>query len=64
MEDAGELRQKAQRWRVLARSLNDRDDWQRIVAIATQMERLADALSARDRSDIATYPLSRKPEAL
>jgi hypothetical protein len=63
VEDARVLRRKAQRWRVLARSLNDRDDEQMIVAIAAEMERRADALSGRDRSDMATYPLPYKPEA-
>jgi hypothetical protein len=44
-EDAAELRQKAERWRVLALGLNDPDDWQRIVALAAELEGRADALA-------------------
>jgi hypothetical protein len=64
VEDAGELRQKALRWRVLARALNDRDDEQRIAAIAAEVERRADALSGMDRSDRSRHPLPDRLEAL
>jgi len=64
MEDAGELRRKAQRWRVLARSLNDRDDERRIASIAAEVERRADALSGRHRSEQGKHPLPYRLEAL
>jgi hypothetical protein len=49
MEDAGQLRQKAERWRLLAFSLNNRDDRRRIEGFAAEMERQADALSGGDQ---------------
>jgi hypothetical protein len=44
MEDAGKLRQKAERWRVLALWFNDRDRLS-IEALAAELEREAAALS-------------------
>jgi hypothetical protein len=56
MEDAGKLRQKAERWRVLALSLNDPDTQCRIEALAAELERRADALTGKTRpgDDTAT----------
>jgi len=48
MEDAGELRRKAERWRTLALSLNDRD-WRNIEALAAELEQQADTLSGGDQ---------------
>jgi hypothetical protein len=58
MEDAGKLRQKAERWRMLALSLNDRDDQAIIEAFAAELERQADALSGS-----ASRIPNRRPQA-
>jgi len=47
MEDAGELREKAERWRRLALWFNDRDRLS-IEALAEELEREADTLSDED----------------
>jgi len=59
-EDSAELRQKAERWRVLALGLNDPEDWQRIVALAAELEGRADALAraAGKRLETAGGPYS------
>ena len=48
MEDARELRKKADRWRTLAHSLSGQDDRHNIEMLVAELERQADALSAGD----------------
>jgi hypothetical protein len=48
MEDARELRKKADRWRTLAHSLSSQDDRHSIEMLVAELERQADALSAGD----------------
>jgi hypothetical protein len=46
MEDARELRKKADRWRMLAHSLSCQDDRHSIEMLVAELERQANALSA------------------